>query len=418
VGTEIDREKEIERDGADDRERGLDLGDHALDRGAHLVVRRALARMAAGERLVVRGRAPELAVHLRVFCRAEGHGWAAAEAGNGIAGTLVRGAAIDARRRGAVVSGKADPTQPGAVVEAPDARWGLAARGSTVEAGGPLFHFPLAKKSEVWADEAGRLYQQAVAAQWNPHTALPWDQATTLPDELEDAVVQVMTYLVENEVAALLVPARFLAQIHPHFREVMQLLAIQSADEARHVEVFTRRALLRREAPALSTVGGQTSLKTLLEEPDFATASFLLSVLGEGSFLSLLWFLHRHAPDALTREIVRLAAQDEARHVAFGLAHLERHAQHDATLHDRLAAAVERRHAALRHTAGLNAEVFDALVLLAAGSHDLPALARGHDAVLGLMTDMDEGRQKRLERLGFAATQAESLSALHTRNFM
>src|SRR5690606_26557803 len=110
---------------------------------------------------------------------------------------------------------------------------------------------------------------------------------------------------VENETAALLVPARFLGRLHPHFREVMQLLAIQVADEARHVEVFTRRALLRRGALGSSTAGGQASLATLLDEPDFALASFLLSVLGEGTFLSLLWFLHDHAPDPITRRIAR-----------------------------------------------------------------------------------------------------------------
>jgi hypothetical protein len=37
----------------------------------------------------------------------------------------------------------------------------------------------------------------------------------------------------------------------------MQLLAVQAADEARHVEVFTRRALLKRDRLGLSTVGGQ-----------------------------------------------------------------------------------------------------------------------------------------------------------------
>jgi len=57
-------------------------------------------------------------------------------------------------------------------------------------------------------------------------------------------------------------------------------------------------------------------------------------------------------------------------------------------------------------------------VLLAAGSHDLDAFARGHNAVAALTRDMDEGRKKRLERLGFGAAQAEALSALHTRSFM
>ena len=152
--------------------------------------------------------------------------------------------------------------------------------------------------------------------------------------------MQVLTYLIENETAALIVPAKFCAQVHPHFREIMQVLAIQAADEARHIEVFTRRALLAREDLGLSTGGGQSSLKTLVDEPDFAMASFLLSVLGEGSFVHLLGFLHNHAPDDCTREVMRLAAQDEARHVAFGMAHLRRHAQRDDTLHARMQQAV------------------------------------------------------------------------------
>ena len=48
----------------------------------------------------------------------------------------------------------------------------------------------------------------------------------------------------------------------------------------------------------------------------------MLSVLGEGTFLSLLWFLERHAPGPVTATVCKLAAQDEARHVALGIAHL------------------------------------------------------------------------------------------------
>ena len=67
--------------------------------------------------------------------------------------------------------------------------------------------------------------QQAVAAQWDPETAIPWNAPFELADDVEDAIVQVMTYLIENETAALIVPSRFIAQLHPHFREVMQVLA-------------------------------------------------------------------------------------------------------------------------------------------------------------------------------------------------
>ena len=296
--------------------------------------------------------------------------------------------------------------------------WGLAARGALVEAGGPRFDYAIVERDVVWSDEAARIYARAAANQWDPATAIDWDAPITHSEDVEDAVVQVMTYLVENEMAALQIPAHFVARIHPHFREVLQVLAVQAADEARHVEVFTRRATLRRTTLGTSSAGGQASLKSLLDEPDFALASFLLSVLGEGSFLSLLNFLADFAPDPVTRQVCGLAAQDEARHVAFGMAHLEGHAASDPTLLDRLASAVERRHAVLQDTAGLNAAVFDALVILAAGRWDADAIATGTECVEELARQMDRGRRARLERLGFDRERAEALSALHTRNFM
>jgi hypothetical protein len=397
----------------------LELGELGFDSGAHVLVKRALARLARlapGEQLELRGGAAELGIHAAAWARAEGHEVELAPAGAAYVVRLTLGAAHGARWRGVERAGAG--AGPEHVVEHPPQRWGLAARGAAVEAGAPEFDFAQANKRELWADDLGALYRQALASQWDPATAVPWNAPHTHGDELEDALVTVLTYLIENETAALLVPARFCAQVHPHFREVMQLLAIQSADEARHIEVFTRRALLARDVLGLSTTGGQTSLQTLVDEPDFALASFLLSVLGEGSFLHLLGFLHVHAPDRCTASIMRLAAQDEARHVAFGMSHLLRHAAHEPTLLARLRLAIERRHATLQHTAGLNAEVFDALVLLAAGELTPTGMARGHAAVAELQAQMDAGRRARLKKLGFASDEAATLSALHTRNFM
>jgi hypothetical protein len=395
----------------------VDLGDLGFEQGGALLVKRALREMPAGTALTVAGAAPDLFVHLRAWCRTEGHEFRlCGEDGRGA--MIVSGPAAGQKWSRAERAGRADPREPDAVAERPSQHWGLAARGALVESGAPEFDFPLAGKLDVWSPDAVLIYTQAAGAQWDPATAIPWDAAFNLPGQVEDAVVQIMTYLIENETAALIVPSRFIAQLHPHFREVMQVLAIQAADEARHIEVFTRRALLKRRELGQSTAGGQASLKTLLDEPEFAVASFLLSVLGEGTFLSLLWFIERFAPDPVTAAVCRLAAQDEARHVAFGISHLREHLQHKPSLRQQLSNAVRKRHDALRHTAGLNAEVFDALVLMAAGSWEPADLRRGYDRVASLVKEMDTGRKRRLIRLGFEEAEAAELSSLHTRNFM
>jgi hypothetical protein len=386
----------------------LELNDLPFDRGGALLVKRAVRN---APRVTVSATHPDSFVQLRAWCRAQGHNFQIDREND--CAVVTRGDAETQRWSRSERAGA-----PEAVVDLPSQCWGLAARGALVEAGAPEFHFALSQKLEVWSEDAPRIYAQAAASQWDPATAIPWDTPFELPAEVEDAVVQLMTYLIENETAALIVPSRFVAQLHPQFREVMQVLAIQSADEARHIEVFTRRALLKSRQLALSTAGGQASLQTLVEEPDFPTASFLLSVLGEGTFLSLLWFIQRSAPDPVTAAVCRLAAQDEARHVAFGMSHLRRHIKAEPTLRETLAGAVHRRHDALRHTAGLNAEVFDALILLAAGSWEPADLIRGSDAVDALVQEMNRDRVKRLEWIGFPTAEAEELSSLHTRNFM
>ena len=383
----------------------VDLGPLGLDGGGHLLVARALAPLPPGGRLRVTGSDGHLGVHLRAWARRRGHG---------VEGTtVVRGGADGQRLTGAVRAG-----EPGAVAERADATWGLAARGALVEAGAPpLAGADLDERAVVWTELAPKLYAQAAAGQWDPAAAIDWDPPA-LPAEVEAAVVQVMTYLVENEQAALAVPARFLGRIHPHFREVVQFLATQVADEARHVEVFTRRALLCGGELGISGAGGRASLQTLLDEPDWPTASFLLSALGEGTFLSLLSFLERQAPDPVTARIARLALQDEARHVAFAMGHLGEHLRAAPGLRSRLRAAVLRRHDALSSTAGLADSVDDALVVLAAGAFTPAAIGAGWRRVRRLEVEMDEARRRRLVRLGFADSEAAELAALHTRNFM
>ena len=396
----------------------INIENLGFEKGAHLILKRSLQKISVGEELTITGFDTEWQPQVSAWCRAEGHAVHFSTVERKVFAHLKRGSAQENRWQDVQSTGHSDLRMAQAVKEEAKATWGLAARGAKVEAGSADFHFRLNHKTEVWSDNIAELYSQALAAQWNPNTALDWTPPQSHSDELEEAIVQIMTYLVENENAALLIPARFLGQLHPHFREVQALLAVQIADEARHIEVFTRRIGVHGREPALSTAGGQASLKTLLDEPDFSTAGFLLSVLGEGTFVNLLQFIASVAPDPLTQQIAQLASRDESRHVAFGMSHLLHRLEKEPEFRECLSAATLHRYESLAHTQGLNAEVFDALLLLAAGSFTPSAVAQGYKKVQVLLREMAEGRRTRLIRLGFSPQEAEHLSTLHTRNFM
>ncbi|MGH9434460.1 MAG: sulfurtransferase TusA family protein [Terriglobia bacterium] len=384
----------------------VDIEDLGLTNGAPVLLRRALAELAAGELLDVSGDSPALAESLPAWCRKEGHRY------------LGRGKAPNSYRieRG---DGFAPTVSSGnRIAEVADPQWGLAPRGAQVEAGGPEFAFTLRQKREVWAHGLASIYKQAVGNQWSAGRDIPWDSLPKLSMELEAAVCQIMTFLTENEFAALYVPARFIPRIHPHYREVVEVLAVQVVDEARHAEAFTRRAEAAGNGLGTTAVSSQLSLQTLLEEPDFTTATFLLCIMGEGTFLTLLKFIEEHAPEPVTATLARLAHRDEARHVAFGMEHVRYVLEREPERRASLAAAVERRSRMLAAISGLSPYVHDSLMIIAGGGVLPRQIRDGARHVAALHRQMDRARRERLQNLGFGAEEAGTLSVYHTKNFM
>jgi hypothetical protein len=295
-----------------------------------------------------------------------------------------------------------------------DPHTGFAPRGALVEPGGPAYPVTLTRRDAALPPETRQLYDQAVAAQWDARD-LAWDRVRPLAPALEHALAQVMTFLAENELSALYVPSRFVARLHPAFADTAMFLATQLMDEARHIDVFLRRAGRTRGVSSVTTA---RSLLALLQIEDFTEAAFLLSVLGEGTFLDLLRFVEEHAPDDVTADLARRARTDEARHVHFGVAHVRHVLSVDPSAAGRLEAAVRRRAAALHGIDGVPAPLQDALTILAAGGDSPSRVARGHEAFRQLLVEMHEGRLKRLAHAGFTPEQARVLSDLHTPNFM
>ena len=406
----------------------IDGGDLPLGGGLLALVRPALELLEVDGVLAVNTWQPHLHDDLSAWCRVERHEYLGHEtlADGRERHLIIRGAQslLEGQRESIIFS--AELEQPIGVAsilkaipmpERADADTGFAPRGSQVEPGGPRYPFDLLHRGHVAPPEVGELYDQAVSAQWNAQTDIPWNRTPTLPPVMQRALGQVMTFLAENELSALYVPSRFVSRIHPAFAEVAMFLATQMADEARHIDVFLKRARIGGGLGVSAATTSQ-SLLSLLQLTDFTEATFLLSVLGEGTFLDLLTFVENHAPDEVTAEIARRTRNDEARHVHFGLAHIRHALAHEPQLYGRLEQAVRRRSASLAGAGGVPAQLQDGLTIMAAGDNAPRAVARGHDAFRELLVTMHLNRIKRLQHAGFTSQQAEELSNLHTPNFM
>lgn len=306
---------------------------------------------------------------------------------------------------------------PERIPKNPDPSYGLFPLGSVPEAGGPEYSWRLNKHDDMWAEEITDLTERASSSQWDATVDIPWNEALGLPEEVERAVAQVMTFIASNEYVALYVPAKFLPQVNAAFVDILMWLASHIHDEARHVEVFTKRALIGGQR-GYALASTQLSLHSLLEEDDFSSASLLLNVLGEGTFIDLLGFVSRRSPDAATAACARLAHRDEQRHVHFGISHVRRSQKLDPDSTPQLVRAVENRAAKLATLTGLSPVLLESLTILASGSVKAASLREGAAAVNELTKLMEVNRIRRLRAAGFDKETAHHLSELHTPNLM
>jgi TusA-related sulfurtransferase len=401
-----------------------EAGSLCLGEGLEVLLSRKLDSLSPGDVLEIQSDDAAIEHDLRAWARFTANRWKGIRIENGRFVCSIERGATQRIMSSVAADGERDTQQ--LVMEAAariphtaNPQTGFSPRGAAIEKGSPAFPFDVVDAAEAWNPDAQVFYEQATSGQWNPSTDIPWNtMPATIDPEMERCVCQLMTFLAENEFAALYVPAKWIPRIHPHFVETVLFLSTQIRDEARHIEVFVRRALSNGEGLQFSTASTQRSLKTLLDREDYLEASFLLSVLGEGTFLDLLRFIELHAPDPVTAEIARRSRIDEARHVHFALTHMKHAMESDAALKLKLAAAARDRASALAEVRTVNPLVEESLIILAAGGLEAPSLPRGVRAVRSLYDSMHENRIKRLQSIGFSSGESEDLSQTHTPNFM
>lgn len=215
----------------------------------------------------------------------------------------------------------------------------MAPRGCEVPPETPsLGCYDINDKSLVWAENVTLLYDEAVARQWSSARDVPWDRLQPLPDDIEKAVCQMCTGLAEVEFIAGDMPAKWLWHINHDFHEVKCFLATQIMDEARHMDVFRKRALANGGGLMKASPASEEVLRLILEAPNYTVASCLMHILGEGFVLTLFRNGEMLAPTEVEKKIFRLCMQDEARHVAYGTMHLkyflEKHPEREEEIHE------------------------------------------------------------------------------------
>jgi hypothetical protein len=198
----------------------------------------------------------------------------------------------------------------------------MAPRGAAIPDELPSLDFTINDKEECWADNAAELYEEAVARQWSSARDIPWDELKPLPDDLEHAMCQLCTFLTEVEFIAADAPTRWMGRMNQDFLEVKMFLATQAMDEARHTDVFRKRALANGGGLGTASPLAQLSLKRIFDSPSFSVQTARLHLLGEGFVLTMFRQGEFIAPSRVDQEIFRRCMQDESRHVGYGTMHL------------------------------------------------------------------------------------------------
>lgn len=182
--------------------------------------------------------------------------------------------------------------------------------------------YSLTKKSELWAENSPELYEEAVQRRWRALIDIDWEAIPPLPGEVELALCQVCTELSHHAMVEGETLGNWLHRMCYGYHEVKNFLATQAFDSARHVEVFRKRALLHGHSMGLENPGW-VNRRMLEVRGGWTEASLYLYLMRGPLTLLLCRYGEAYARTAAEKKLFRLALQDKARHLAYGMSHLK-----------------------------------------------------------------------------------------------
>jgi hypothetical protein len=258
------------------------------------------------------------------------------------------------------------------------------------------------KKSESWSDSALMLYEEALQRQWSSATDVPWDEMPELDEDLEMAMSQLCTFLTQVEFIAGDVPGKFAPNISAEHFEMGLFLASQIMDEARHLDVFRKRAL----ANGIGLLQAGPGAVGLLTAQSFVDMTASLHLVGEGFVQSLFRMGELIAHSEVDKKIFRLAAQDESRHVAFGVMHMKHLLDNEPERKEEVHTYLDRMEGLVGTTpnqsSGLTGggDTSEALAILLGGGKSEAQLNDGYNKLLAIRRKQFNEYVHRLEVVG------------------
>ncbi|MDP6375388.1 MAG: ferritin-like domain-containing protein [Pseudomonadales bacterium] len=256
-------------------------------------------------------------------------------------------------------------------------------------------------KSDVWAYRVASFYEEAVSRQWDATTDVPWNDLARYEtsEEMEIAFAQLCTFFTEVEMIATDLPAKWCWRMNNQFHEVKGFIATQAIDEARHAEVFRKRALAGGVGLMQALPQVEHTLKAILDSDTYSEASAFMHLLAEGNILTMFRFSEFISPTPVDKRMFQLVMQDEARHVSYGLQHLK-------WILDNAPQRKEQLHAALDEAENFSLNQFDsalfeAMIVLAGKGTSPQQIQKGIEIVGTLQIRQIEEYFQRLRRAGF-----------------
>lgn len=269
-------------------------------------------------------------------------------------------------------------------------------RGAARRPGVPRLDYFVNRRADTWSENATLLYEEAVQRQWSSATDIPWEKLEPLPDEIELAMCQLCTFLTEVEFIAGDTPGQWLPRISNDFYETKLFLATQIMDEARHLDVFRKRALANGGGLLKASPSG--SLRTIINARDFTEMSAIMHVQAEGFVQSLFRMGELVAQNDVEKRIFRMCAQDESRHLGFGVMHLKYVLEHEPERREEIHHYLDESEAADPETGTFGEATAEALIVLLGGGKD--KVDEGYQKFLALRRRQVNEYMHRLEVAG------------------